>query len=182
MMEYCIAGHHSGIPDGGVHNDTPDMHTLCGRLNRTTEDYSAYQEELSLPPIDRQALISFFMQDCGRDPSLLIDKFAFLTRYCFSCLTDADSLDTAAFCGEHMSGKLKVDFQRCLEKTNRFLDSFECRTNLQKSRSYLQKQVFEKTEQDAEIYLMNMPTGSGKTLCSLLWNGWSEKRKSVSSM
>lgn len=167
MMEYCIAGHHSGIPDGGVHNDTPDMHTLCGRLNRTTEDYSAYQEELSLPPIDRQALISFFMQDCGRDPSLLIDKFAFLTRYCFSCLTDADSLDTAAFCGEHMSGKLKVDFQRCLEKTNRFLDSFECRTNLQKSRSYLQKQVFEKTEQDAEIYLMNMPTGSGKTLCSV---------------
>ena len=42
-----------------------------------------------------------------------------------------------------------------------------CSTRLQKARALLQKQVFEKTEQDAEIYLMNMPTGSGKTLCSV---------------
>lgn len=167
LMEYCIAGHHSGIPDGGAYNDTPDMHTLCGRLKRTTEDYSVYQEELSLRQPDRQALISFFMQDCGRDQSLLIDKFAFLIRYCFSCLTDADSLDTAAFCGGDMPGKLKADFRICLEKADRYLNSFVCHTNLQKSRAYLQKQVFEKAGEDAEVYLMNMPTGSGKTLCSV---------------
>ena len=167
IMEYCIAGHHSGIPDGGAYNDTPDQSTLCGRLKRDTEDYSVYREELSLPCPDRQAFLQYLLKDCGQDQSLLIDKFAFLTRYCFSCLTDADSLDTAAFCGGNAAGKLNADFHDCLEKVTARLDSFVCSTRLQKARALLQKQVFEKTEQDAEIYLMNMPTGSGKTLCSV---------------
>ncbi len=38
---------------------------------------------------------------------------------------------------------------------------------MQRSRAFLQRQVFDKTGEDAEIYLMNMPTGSGKTLCSV---------------
>ena len=28
MLGYCIAGHHSGIPDGGYKNDTSDKSTL----------------------------------------------------------------------------------------------------------------------------------------------------------
>lgn len=167
LMEYCIAGHHSGIPNGGAYNDTADQSTLCGRMKRETEDYSVYKEELSLPHPDGQAFLQYLLNDCGQDQSLLIDKFAFLTRYCFSCLTDADSLDTAAFCGGGAARKLNADFHHCLEKVNARLDSFVCSTGLQKARALLQKQVFEKTEQDAEIYLMNMPTGSGKTLCSL---------------
>lgn len=167
LIEYCIAGHHSGIPDGGAYNDTPDQRTLCGRLKRETEDYSVYEEELSLPDSHRMAFLQYLMEDCGQDRSLLIDKFAFLTRYCFSCLTDADSLDTAAFCGGHATRRLSADFHHCLEKVNVCLDSFVCSTRLQKTRALLQKQVFEKAGQDAEIYLMNMPTGSGKTLCSI---------------
>ena len=40
-------------------------------------------------------------------------------------------------------------------------------TPLQKTRAILQQQVFGKADVNAEIYLMNMPTGSGKTLCSV---------------
>ena len=56
MMQYCIAGHHSGLPDGGTANDDENMSTLYGRLKRKTEDYSAYKTELELPdtPIGRQ--------------------------------------------------------------------------------------------------------------------------------
>ena len=46
MMQYCIAGHHSGIPDGGDKNDTPDMPTLNGRLKRSFEDFSIYKERV----------------------------------------------------------------------------------------------------------------------------------------
>lgn len=53
------------------------------------------------------------------------------------------------------------------EKVNERLNSFVCETDLQKTRKVLQQQVFEKTDTDADIYLMNMPTGSGKTLCSV---------------
>ena len=81
LMEYCIAGHHSGIPDGGVQNGRPD--SLNTRLQREMEDYSAYQEELEIPQIDLQKVINFFAQDIKNDIDFLIDKFAFLTRYCF---------------------------------------------------------------------------------------------------
>lgn len=168
MMEYCIAGHHCGIPDGGFPNDTPDKATLCARLKRDTEDYSAYQKELTMITPNQKEFLQFLMQDCNRDMERLADKFAFLTRYAFSCLTDADSLDTAAFCNsDNPVEPLKADFSACLKKVDAQLNSFVCRTSLQKSRACLQKQVFDKVGQDAEIYLMNMPTGSGKTLCSV---------------
>lgn len=167
IMEYCIAGHHSGIPDAGNKNDTPDKPTLYGRMQRKFEDFSKYQDELTLPVINEGALFKFFLEDCETDSLLFVDKFAFWTRYCFSCLVDADSLDTAEFCDGNTARPMKTDFLKCLDKVNKRLDSFICKTRLQKARAVLQKQVFAKTEQDAEIYLMNMPTGSGKTLASI---------------
>lgn len=70
------------------------------KASKRVEDYSAYQEELEIPQIDLQKVINFFAQDIKNDIDFLIDKFAFLTRYCFSCLVDADSEDTARFCGD----------------------------------------------------------------------------------
>ena len=52
LMEYCILGHHSGIPDGGHKNDTPDMSTLNGRMQRQFQDFFKYKEELKIPEID----------------------------------------------------------------------------------------------------------------------------------
>lgn len=167
LIEYCIAGHHAGIPDGGYKNDTPDLPTLQARLQRQPEDFSAYKKDFSAPQLDAQGFLRYVLRDCGQDRDLIVDKFAFLTRYCFSCLTDADSIDTAEFCGENSLRTMQVDFLSCLKKVDEKLNSFVCETYLQKSRAKLQQQVFAKTGQDAELYLMNMPTGSGKTLCSV---------------
>ncbi|MGN0351075.1 MAG: CRISPR-associated helicase Cas3' [Roseburia sp.] len=167
MMEYCIAGHHSGIPDGGYKNDTSDMPTLCGRLKRYFDDFSAYKEQLQIPQINQKKILDFLMEDCGRNTEILIDKFSFLTRYGFSCLVDADSIDTARFCNSEKIRTLTTDFQECLKKVNIKLTSFVCTTSLQKTRTLLQQQVFRKVDTSGEIYLMNMPTGSGKTLCSV---------------
>ena len=168
MMEYCIAGHHSGIPDGGFANDGSDMTTLQGRMKRQFEDYSEYKKELSLPQLNGQEWLRYLLNDCNNDMAKLIDKFAFLTRYAFSCLVDADSIDTADFCKEReLPRKLKADFKACLRTVDERLNSFVCNTELQKARSLLQKQAFQNISQEAEIYLLNMPTGSGKTLASV---------------
>lgn len=167
MMEYCIVGHHSGLPDGGALNDTQDMSTLQGRLKRNFGDYSAYKEELEIPDINQEKFLQYLTKDCFNDASMLIDKFAFLTRYSFSCLVDADSTDTATFCQTISKKSLSVDFSACLNRISRKLSGFVCETSLQKSRALLQEQVFKKITANAEIYLMNMPTGSGKTLCSM---------------
>lgn len=168
MMEYCIAGHHSGIPDGGFANDSSDMLTLQGRMKRQFEDYSEYKEELSLPKLNEKDWLMYLLNDCYNDIKKVIDKFAFLTRYAFSCLVDADSIDTADFCKEReLPRKLKADFRACLYTVDDKLSSFVCKTELQKTRNLLQKQAFQNISQDAEIYLLNMPTGSGKTLASV---------------
>lgn len=167
MMEYCIVGHHSGIPDGGHKNDTPDLPTLYGRLSRSFEDFSAYRDDLKIPEMNRKEILDFLRQDCGTNPEILIDKFAFLTRYIFSCLVDADSIDTARFCSEEKIRPLTADFKACLKKADIKLNSFVCETSLQRTRALLQQQVFRKADVSGEIYLMNMPTGSGKTLCSV---------------
>ena len=77
---------------------------------------------------------------------------------------DADSEDTANFCrvGERPR-ELKGDFGVALDNVNQRLESFQVETELQKARALLQSQAFENAKTTAEIYLLNMPTGSGKT-------------------
>ena len=168
MAQFCIAGHHTGLPDGGSFADDTSDSTLCGRLSNQErfEDYSEYLNELKLCKTDGKELLCLFEDVCD-DREAFLERYAFLTRYCFSCLTDADSIDTANFCRGREERTLSSDFSACLEKLNCCLDSFVCETELQRARARLQAQVLKKTGADAEIYLMDMPTGSGKTLCSM---------------
>lgn len=167
LLQYCIAGHHSGLPDGGnAAADTADMSTLSGRLKRESQDFSAYRQEIPLPSVHTDAFNAFLLRDCTTLPQLL-EKFAFVTRYCFSCLTDADSLDTAEFCGAPVNRELTADFEDCLGRIDAKLRSFSAETPLANARAALQAQVYQNADTGARLFLMNMPTGSGKTLCSM---------------
>ena len=46
MLGYCIGGHHSGLPDGGVSNDNKEQPTLWGMLKREKYDCSAFDKEI----------------------------------------------------------------------------------------------------------------------------------------
>ena len=169
LLQLCIAGHHSGIPDCGTPQDSPDMSTLYGRLRRETEDFSIARQELTFPELSEKDLQNDLAKDCTQAEDL-VEKFAFFTRYAFSCLTDADSLDTAEFMTGTPRKPLTADFAACLERVEQYIKAFENQTQtpLQKARTRLQQQVYTKLkEPQAEVYLMNMPTGSGKTLCSM---------------
>ena len=168
LMAYCIAGHHTGLPDGGTPADQPDETTLHGRLKRQFENYQAYQQDLECPPLDIRGGLLALIRDCGKDTNRLIDNFAFFTRYAFSCLVDADSVDTASFYDPECQTPLqKQDFSAALRKVNAVLDQFLPVTALQKARQQIQEQVFQRAQESGEIYLLDMPTGSGKTLTSV---------------
>jgi CRISPR-associated endonuclease/helicase Cas3 len=165
MMAYCIAGHHGRLPDGGFLNDSPDMGTLWGKLKRKTEDYDLYKSELTIPEWNIHSWLEFLMKDCGDDMSLLLDKFAFFTRYSFSCLVDGDWEETAAFFGNKYSDTRKqVNFKQCLAAVKRKIDSFENVTQVQKMRVVLQKRIFQRSAESGQIFLLSMPVGSGNTL------------------
>lgn len=164
MLQYCIAGHHSGLPDGGTEADLPESATLNGILKRKAEEYSAYKSDVSvLYPEDK--LIGV-LGEC-KTPEELIEVYAFLTRYLYSCLTDADYIDTEQFCNPGTKRGLEGDFKKAYERVCEYMDSFKPETELQKERAKLQEQVYRNMEKKSDIYFLDMPTGSGKTLCSI---------------
>ena len=163
MIEYCVAGHHSGLPDGGTKVDGEEDSTLHGRMKRKTGDYSAYENEVKLE-YPKDNLRELFDVSNQRE---IIERYSFFTRYLFSCLTDADFIDTERFVTPNTDRGMDGDFQKAYEKVCEKLNSFKIETKLQKSRSIIQEQVYKSVESNANVYTLNMPTGSGKTLCSI---------------
>ena len=93
LMAFCIAGHHAGLANGNGEGD--NRRTLKQRLAlQFGADISAldnlWQQEIKLPqnlpepPLEPDAHHPFF-------------SYAFFTRMLYSCLVDADYLDTEAF-------------------------------------------------------------------------------------
>ena len=163
MIEYCVAGHHSGLPDGGTKADGEEDSTLHGRMKRKTGDYSAYENEVKLE-YPKDNLRELFDVSNQRE---IIERYSFFTRYLFSCLTDADFIDTERFVTPNTDRGIDGDFQKAYEKVCEKLNSFKIETKLQESRSIIQEQVYKSVESNANVYTLNMPTGSGKTLCSI---------------
>lgn len=171
MLEYCISGHHSGIPDGGTKIDRAHNNvTLYSRLKRAMDyvgesDYSAYKKEIGLSVPDGTAILNELLSTNNKKE--IIERYAFFTRYIFSCLTDADFLDTEKFCQPMSDRKLKADFVAVKRAVEDRLRGFTQDTPLKQARSRLQMQAYNNANTSGNISILNMPTGSGKTLCSL---------------
>lgn len=173
LMEYCIAGHHTGLMDGGTDADNSDSPTLSGTLKRGNEytgdsDYSAYATEIEFATITQEEITPPYNELCSaKDPTELIERYAFFTKFVFSCLTDADFLDTEIFCNKNVERGMSGDFEKALDKLNRELSDMPSDNPLRQARSRIQQQAFDNSVNKSHISILDMPTGSGKTLCSL---------------
>ena len=165
LLAYCAAGHHSGLQNGGAKNDSPDDGTLHAALNKDASDYLPEGERFRCSMPDMKPLINM-ISDGTRDIPECIERSAFFTRYLFSCLTDADFIDTERFCSPDADRNVKGDFAKALEKVDGELAKFKCDTAVRTARKSLQEQAFSACQYGG-IHIMNMPTGSGKTLCSI---------------
>ena len=82
----------------------------------------------------------------------IIERYFFFTRYLFSCLTDADFIDTERFVTPNTDRGIDGDFQKAYEKVCEKLNSFKIETKLQESRSIIQEQVYKSVESNANVY------------------------------
>lgn len=94
-----------------------------------------------------------------------------MTRMLFSCLVDADRLDTEKFMnpGEFA----QRDSGDSLEELNKLLDdrlnAFRQDTPVNKIRHEILRWSQESSQGDSGFYSLTVPTGGGKTLASLSW-------------
>lgn len=159
--------------DGGTVADNSDSPTLNGILKRADEytgdsDYSAYATEIEFATLTQEEITPPLNELLStKDPTERIERYAFFTKYVFSCLTDADFLDTERFCNKNVERGMSGDFEKALDKLNRELSDMPSDNPLRQARSRIQQQAFDNSVNKSHISILDMPTGSGKTLCSL---------------
>lgn len=162
IFAYAVAGHHAGLPNLGNKGENSDETALLARIKKPCPDAGAWCGEISLNEgASIEELCKFAESDFGPE------SYEFLIRYLFSCLTDADSLDTENFCSGKERVACDVDWSKYKVILDKVFASFNAVTELQKERAVLQAQAMSNIGKDCGIYLLDMPTGSGKTLCSL---------------
>lgn len=189
ILEYIIAGHHAGLPDGG--NGEKSLfsgNSLSARLQReTSTDVDAGRYEIRLTPMNIPVLVKYVMYDIASEnlrlgKEQIIDYTALLIRYCFSCLTDADARDTSRFCAGIEPELLHSNFTACLTRLDQYLQQCHHETFLQKERPGIQAQAYAHIQDNADIYCLDMPAGSGKTLCGMacaLLRALAEQKKRI---
>lgn len=172
MMEYCVAGHHTGLQNG-IAGSSP-CGTLSDALDKDVSDVEKYRalfENSAAPPDEKSMaeLVKMLMSPLPHSaltPQEATERYAFFTRYLFSCLTDADFLDTEKFCDNSTERGIAGDFAAALDRVNALLESMPDKGGVCAARRSLQRQAFA-ASRGSRISILNMPTGSGKTLCSI---------------
>lgn len=159
---YCIAGHHCGLLNGGSAADVGGEATFRGRMQKELEDYQPYLEEIQIPEFPPIPL-----KQLGKGGF----SMAFFIRMLFSCLVDADYLDTEAFMTEGTvqrgSGDdMTVLFDRLYRHIEPWLENHEPDTVNGKRTAILQA-CLEAGKKERGLYQLTVPTGGGKTVSSL---------------
>lgn len=159
---FCVAGHHSGLPDFGAPDDDNEG-TLRARINRAVQgrlpDYSVWKEEIGDLP---NAKMPVFSENNNLG-------CAFFIRMLFSCLVDADFLDTENFMS---SGSVNRSCDVSMEYLERKIDEyisnwFPPKGELNKKRCEILSSCMEKHSLKPGFFTLTVPTGGGKTIASL---------------
>lgn len=165
---FSIAGHHGGLKNlGSMKSATPSDGTLCGRLKKQLDDNcSLWKEDISID--GRASVVPAWLNSA--------DNYArgFYTRMLFSCLVDADYLDTEAFMQDEAAPRgggasLDVLFFRLKKHVEPWLSPGpgEETTALNRKRSDILTKCLAGDWFERGLYTMTVPTGGGKTISSL---------------
>jgi CRISPR-associated endonuclease/helicase Cas3 len=167
LLAYGIAGHHAGLANG---KDGTARRALHDRLLSPPE-YALLPEwetEVALPVADGLAPPAGFRVRKERTQFQL----AFLARMLFSCLVDADFIDTDEFYRRADGRPPRFEgspfsLESLRERLDWHLSRFSADTEVNRIRSDILRHVCNQAEATPGLFSLTVPTGGGKTLASL---------------
>lgn len=163
FLSYCIAGHHAGLPDTGGVSDTGAQGTMLGRIKKKLENYQAFSKEVDIPELKELP----FQPIKGEN----LDFFAsMLIRMIYSCLVDADYLDTEQFMNGENIRNSGESVDRLYEKLESHIAGWLSNHDLNTingRRTEILQHCIEMGEKEQGLFRLTVPTGGGKTISSL---------------
>lgn len=147
-----IVSHHSGL------HDTDELNCILDKEIPEEINVAVSKMELNKPPKCEDVKLDFHH----------------LARMLYSCLVDADYLDTEAFMSKASSdlrnGKSELkELMPLLDKYLQDLKREAADSEVNIIRNQVQEQCLKMADSPAGFYSLTVPTGGGKTLSSLLW-------------
>jgi CRISPR-associated endonuclease/helicase Cas3 len=170
LLAFCIAGHHTGLPDESSSDDAAQRSTLRHKL-----DPGKYRipvvaaPDIKLPPLSLP-----FKPSKGE----IAFQIAFFTRMLFSCLIDADRTRTEEFCDPEVAAErsglgvgcarpaiaqLRDELDASLREKQKGADV----TEVNRQRALVLEHCRSAANLPPGFFSLNVPTGGGKTLSSL---------------
>ena len=153
LVGFALAGHHAGMSDWCV------LEELLKR---------EIPQDVVLDDMPVNPMLPVFFKKMPRS------GVNHLIRMLYSCLVDADYLDTEFFMDrDKFSQRGKGTTLNCLlDKLEKFLKGLEEQskdTPINRIRKQVQNQCRFKADSPSGVYSLTVPTGGGKTLSSVLW-------------
>lgn len=182
VLSLCIASHHSGLidcisPEGkdtyskrmGKGEEKTHVDEVIGKLCDEVKEHLI--SRLPTKKLIRHLRERFKALKTVHDSQeTLVFKYGLLVRFLYSCLIDADRLDTADF---EMPGATILrsygnyeEWPFLINRLNKKLATFEP-AGINKIRQKISQVCYDFFDQPKGLYQLTVPTGGGKTLASL---------------
>jgi CRISPR-associated endonuclease/helicase Cas3 len=179
VLSYLIAGHHAGLADWlGANASLHNRFAQSDAARELSTTLAADIPSAVLKPVAPIPEVSDLLR--YRDdafPEMIPGRFALWVRMLFSCLVDADFLDTEAFMS---SGKADArqgfaDIHLMQDRLTERLDAMTkevaergaADSQVNRKRAEVLRACLAKAELAPGVFSLTVPTGGGKTLSSL---------------
>ncbi len=183
ILSVCLASHHGGLldclrpsgEDGFIKRITKlDSKThLQECLKRSDEAIHKRIELLATDEFLRKfcdKLLEIIAIDTTKSETIRHFKIGFLTRFLFSCLIDADRVNSADFEtpeNTNLRPTTPINWNIAIDRFETKISNFPVRNPIDIIRNNISQQCRNRAEAPQGIYTLTVPTGGGKTFSSM---------------